>query len=412
MKNTLKRTGILSLFCFLWYSSYAQNVFIENRGLEDQARMGLYHNFAYSRPVEGWSDCGRIFFPNETPPDIHPSKEGGFWKNTSPAYEGETYVGLVVRNNDTWESISQRLNGIIQSDKCYEWSIAISRSDDYWSKAKDINSNQTQDLKNFVEPTVMRMWGGNSYCDKKELIAQSTPIDHKEWKKYNFEIDTKSSYNHITIEGFYNTPIWEPYNGHILIDDLSDFIEIDCDTGEEKNPSPVLAEAPKKDNKPEKETIASTIEEDPIIARPNTSVIETSPPKPFRPRYITELNRKSLDVGQKIRIKMLSFEADTSSINEEAFPVLDELVEFLLRNKDIKIEVGGHTNGNPTHSYSDSLSTLRAKMVADYVVLGGVDLDRVEYKGYGKRKPIVSNATIVGRNRNQRVEIEITKMGR
>ncbi|RMD97408.1 MAG: OmpA family protein, partial [Bacteroidetes bacterium] len=56
------------------------------------------------------------------------------------------------------------------------------------------------------------------------------------------------------------------------------------------------------------------------------------------------------------------------------------------------------------------LSTERAKAVADYLILKGIDPERLKYKGYGKRQPIDTNRTAAGRKRNQRVEIKILSL--
>ena len=48
---------------------------------------------------------------NETPPDIHP---GNYWSNTTPPSHGNTYLGMVVRDNETYEGIAQRLNGTLK----------------------------------------------------------------------------------------------------------------------------------------------------------------------------------------------------------------------------------------------------------------------------------------------------------
>ena len=74
------------------------------------------------------------------------------------------------------------------------------------------------------------------------------------------------------------------------------------------------------------------------------------------------------------------------------------------------IEVGGHTNGIPPHEFCDKLSTARAKSVAQYLVDKGIPASRITYRGYGKRNPIASNATPEGREKNQRVEINIVKV--
>lgn len=37
----------------------------------------------------------------------------GSWNVTRVAQDGETYVGMVVRENNTWEAISQKLKGVL-----------------------------------------------------------------------------------------------------------------------------------------------------------------------------------------------------------------------------------------------------------------------------------------------------------
>ena len=71
------------------------------------------------------------------------------------------------------------------------------------------------------------------------------------------------------------------------------------------------------------------------------------------------------------------------------------------------LEVGGHTNNRPTPEFAETLSTSRAKSVAEWLVGKGIPAERVQYKGYGKKFPIETNATAEGRKRNQRVEIKI-----
>lgn len=76
-------------------------------------------------------------------------------------------------------------------------------------------------------------------------------------------------------------------------------------------------------------------------------------------------------------------------------------------NANIRVEIGGHTNDIPESSYCDKLSSMRAKSIYDYLLKSGIDMNRLEYKGYGKRNPLTSNKTADGRRRNQRVEIKI-----
>lgn len=128
-------------------------------------------------------------------------------------------------------------------------------------------------------------------------------------------------------------------------------------------------------------------------------------------RILPELTG-AVENGQTIRMRLLNFQTDSSSITEEALPVLDELYDFLVLNSGVVIEVGGHTNNQPSDDFADKLSTARAKSVTDYLVAKGIDAQRVLHKGYGKRYPIASNLNPEGRKVNQRVEIKILKVSR
>ncbi len=117
-----------------------------------------------------------------------------------------------------------------------------------------------------------------------------------------------------------------------------------------------------------------------------------------------------LKKGQTIPIKKLYFEADSTKLTDISAPTLNELYEFLIKNDNIYIEVGGHTNNIPEHEFCDRLSEARAKSVADFLWAKGIAKERVVYKGYGKRNPIASNKTSDGRKRNQRVELKILEV--
>jgi outer membrane protein OmpA-like peptidoglycan-associated protein len=122
------------------------------------------------------------------------------------------------------------------------------------------------------------------------------------------------------------------------------------------------------------------------------------------------LDAATLAVGQTLRIDQLSFDADSTNINAQSITVLDEVYSFLNTNNRIVVEIGGHTNGLPEHDYCDRLSSARAKSVAEYLYSKGIDERRIVYKGYGKREPIATNSTVVGRRKNQRVELKVLEI--
>ena len=129
----------------------------------------------------------------------------------------------------------------------------------------------------------------------------------------------------------------------------------------------------------------------------------------IKERVIKELTR-ALSSGQTIQMQKVQFEADSTNIQESVEPILDEIYLFLQDNPSAVVEIGGHTNNLPPAAYCDSLSTARARAVAEYLIAKGIPSKQVYYKGYGKRDPLYSNKTEYGRRRNQRVEIKIIRL--
>ena len=97
-------------------------------------------------------------------------------------------------------------------------------------------------------------------------------------------------------------------------------------------------------------------------------------------------------------------------MSNDSYDVLEEVYDFMNQNENVFIEIGGHTNNQPTDDYCDRLSQSRAKTVANFLYKRGIIEDRISYKGYGKRNPIASNDSVSGRKKNQRVEIKILRV--
>jgi outer membrane protein OmpA-like peptidoglycan-associated protein len=330
----------------------------------------------------GWTDCGGYWFPKETPPDIHPGPAFNPWFGvTTKPQDGQTFLGMVVRDNDTWECVSQQLSAPLKAGTCYSFSIYLAKSLTHVSNTIDMESQ--------TESCVLRIHGGNSMCSKKEILAETQAVNHAEWKRYDITFQPKFDCNYIALEAFYKTPVLFPYKGNILVDHASDILEIPC-PGEE----PVILE--------EEEQVAET-----VVEKKTQEVVKTTVPKEKKKKIMEDLDAKKLKTGQKIRIRNLYFEADKAEPKPESNEVLDEIAEFLVSNKNIRVEIGGHTNGTPEHEYCDSLSNERARSIARHLIQQGVEPNQLEYRGYGKRKPIASNSTKEGREKNQRVEIKI-----
>jgi len=402
---------VLFIFSFLGQSELTAqddgSIAIKNGSFEDSPRQGGDNVLS----LRGWFDCGRVDFPDQTPPDVHPKE---FWGNTAPPAHGKTYLGMVVREDETWESVAQRLDSAMVVGQCYSLSIELCRSDKYLSA-----TSLSRDVKkSFTRPIVLRVWGGSGYCNQRQLLSESLPIDHTDWKTYEFNFEAMFPNRYITVEAFYNTPTLHPYNGHLLIDNLSDINIIPCPEQEmlavaypQINKAEVSIPAHKRKRK--KKKLKPKAKKEKVIASasvPSTPVTKPVRKKTIKTKILKDLNKKTLKEGQTINIQKLYFAADTSSIDKNSYNVLNELYDFLDENEDVVVEIGGHTNNQPTVAYCDKLSTQRAKAVATYLIRKGIEPRRVQFKGYGKRNPIASNDTKNGRQRNQRVEIKILSM--
>jgi outer membrane protein OmpA-like peptidoglycan-associated protein len=102
-----------------------------------------------------------------------------------------------------------------------------------------------------------------------------------------------------------------------------------------------------------------------------------------------------------------NFETGKADLKEESFKVIDELVAYLNRKDDERIELGGHTDNVGNAKSNQVLSEARANTVRNYLISKGIDPGRVTAKGYGMSKPIASNKTAAGKAQNRRTEVTI-----
>ncbi len=102
-----------------------------------------------------------------------------------------------------------------------------------------------------------------------------------------------------------------------------------------------------------------------------------------------------------------NFDLGKATLQESSFTVLDELVSYLKRKDDEKIELGGHTDNVGSAASNLKLSLDRANTVKAYLVSKGIDETRINAKGYGSTKPVADNKTAAGRAENRRTEVTI-----
>ena len=127
------------------------------------------------------------------------------------------------------------------------------------------------------------------------------------------------------------------------------------------------------------------------------------------------------DNGAIVLSESVLFDFGSSAVKTEARPTLDKLAEvfaaFLADEENAKyvdsIIISGHTDSTGSDEENRVLSTDRANAVLDYLLKsgkGGLNAYARYFcaAGYGKTRPVASNATEEGRAQNRRIEISIT----
>ncbi len=135
--------------------------------------------------------------------------------------------------------------------------------------------------------------------------------------------------------------------------------------------------------------------------QPELPPVPPPPPPPPPP--------KAKIVGKKIEItEKVMFDVDKATIKTESDGLLNDIAAVLKNHLSIKkISIEGHTDGDGSARYNKKLSDKRAKAVRDFLVKLGIDEARMDAKGFGEDKPLASNDTDEGKEKNRRVGLNI-----
>ncbi len=120
-----------------------------------------------------------------------------------------------------------------------------------------------------------------------------------------------------------------------------------------------------------------------------------------------DIDIDSNERGIVLRLGEVFFDFDSAALKAEAKKNLD-LVADVIRRKypDREIIVEGHTDTTGQRDYNFGPSKNRARSVAEYL-RPGMGSDKLSYRGLGPDVPLADNATVLGRQKNRRVEIII-----
>ena len=124
---------------------------------------------------------------------------------------------------------------------------------------------------------------------------------------------------------------------------------------------------------------------------------------------LREIVSKVEIVKDKIVIKdKIHFASAKAEILTDSLSLLNRVADLIQDHKEIKkVRIEGYTDSVGLPEFNLKLSDQRAGAVKEYLMVRGIEPERVESMGYGKANPIAPNSTKQGRAINRRVEFTI-----
>lgn len=100
------------------------------------------------------------------------------------------------------------------------------------------------------------------------------------------------------------------------------------------------------------------------------------------------------------------FDFDRSELKPAARAALTAHAERL-KNNDQRVRVEGHTDERGSREYNMGLGERRANAVRDFLVLQGVNANRIEVISYGEERPVAMGSNESAWAQNRRAELNV-----
>jgi OmpA-OmpF porin, OOP family len=123
---------------------------------------------------------------------------------------------------------------------------------------------------------------------------------------------------------------------------------------------------------------------------------------PVQKYTLVEVKKGRIEIRQQVKFATGKF-----AILPASFGLLDQVVQVLIDNPGMRIRIEGHTDSVGREKMNLALSQKRADSVKGYLIKKGIELKRLQSRGFGPTRPIASNKTEKGRAQNRRTDFVI-----
>ena len=125
--------------------------------------------------------------------------------------------------------------------------------------------------------------------------------------------------------------------------------------------------------------------------------------------YTIDIGLQPIEANASIVLNNIFFDVNSFGLQPQSMAELDRVVQMLRDNPSVKILISGHTDNTGDAAANLKLSENRAKSVVTYLATHGIDMKRLQAKGFGATRPIADNATEEGKLQNRRTELTIVQ---
>jgi outer membrane protein OmpA-like peptidoglycan-associated protein len=115
------------------------------------------------------------------------------------------------------------------------------------------------------------------------------------------------------------------------------------------------------------------------------------------------LLQQKLSAENILKLSVVYFDFGKTVLNRAGKKLLDNIALVLSRNKNLDIEIQGHTDDIGPGDFNHSLSLKRAIVAKKHLISRGIESYRLTVKGFGETKPKDPK----DRSKNRRVEFEV-----
>lgn len=129
----------------------------------------------------------------------------------------------------------------------------------------------------------------------------------------------------------------------------------------------------------------------------------------FRPYQLDVALSPVEEVGSEVSVvlKNILFESGSDRLMKASHAELNQIYRWMTDHADKKVRIEGHTDNTGTAEANLMLSQRRAERVRDWLMVKGIQPDRLSAIGYGSARPMADNQYPEGRQLNRRTEMVI-----